>query len=218
VAACDTEEDAPRTSWPEQLRGVPCVAFADGGIGLYARTARLDPAHPYWQRVDNLARHIAEVLSEIRKGLTGVEISQLSTPGTVPQKPAAPWQKRWQKPRVHITFLSADRPRADRLAGELQDRCDVSLLPADATDERRQRRYLENSDGQILLFDCANRPWAEDQALQSMTVAAEQGRPRRLALATDAVCVGDFAIKSDFVVPLSDGNLAQAFVSSLAPT
>ena len=119
---------------------------------------------------------------------------------------------------MHITYLSADRPRADLLANQLSDRCDVSLLPGDATDDRRQRRYLENSDGQILLFDCANRPWAEDQALQSMDVAAAQGRPRRLALATDAVCLGDFAIKSDFVVPLGPGDQTQAFVSSLAPT
>jgi hypothetical protein len=161
-----------------------------------------------------LTRHITEVLSEVRKGLAGVEVSQLSTPAAAAPKAPAVWQKRW-KPRVHITYLNADRNRADRLASELQHRCDVSLLPADTTDERRQRRYLENSDGQILMFDCDNRSWAEDQALQSINVAAEQGRPRRVALYTDEVCVNDFAIKSDFLVSLDGNRPPDDFVSSL---
>jgi hypothetical protein len=216
VAVCESIQDVPRDTWPAELRDVPCVEFAEGTAGAYTRTARPDPTHPYWVRIEKLVRHITESLKEVQKGHGGAAVSQLTPPEVTLPKPAAAWQKRWLKPRVHITCLDADRSRADRLANELKAQCDVTLLPADTTDERRQRRYIENSDGHIVLFDCANRPWAEDQALNSITVAAEQGRPRRLAIYTDDVCLNDFAIKSEYVVPIGQGQPADEFVSSIA--
>ena len=221
VVAYEGERETPRANWPPQLRDVPCVPFcddaADGSSTLYTRPQLSDPDEPYWKRLEHLVRHLKEILFEAQKGLTGAEISSLAPPPPVAAKPPAAWQSRWQKPLVHITFQSPDRPQADRLATELGERCVVTLLAGDETNERRQRTYLQNSDGQILLFKCSDVGWAEEQALRALNLATEQGRPKRLAICTDPSCVQEFGLRSDFVMPLASGGAGSidAFIASL---
>ena len=220
VVAYEGPTETPRTTWPAQLQDVPCVPFcdesADGSSRLYTRPLHSDPEERYWQRLEHLVRHLKEILTETQKGLTGAEVSALAPPPTVVAKPPAAWQSRWQKPLVHITFQSADRPQADRLATELGDKCIVTLLAGDETNERRQRTYLQNSDGQILLFKCSDVGWAEEQALRALNLATEQGRPKRLAICTDPSCVQEFGLRSEFVMPLaSGGGSIDEFITSL---
>jgi hypothetical protein len=92
----------------------------------------------------------------------------------------------------------------------------VTLLAGDAVNEKRQRMYLQNADGQILLFNCSDIGWAEEQALRSLNVATEQGRPKRLAISAEASCLDDFGIRSEFVVPLANGGPStDEFIASL---
>ena len=220
AVAYEGSKETPRSRWPPNLQDVPCVSFCDeqddGSSRLYTRPLHSDPAEPYWQRLEHLVRHLKEILTEVQKGLTGAEVSALAPPSPVVPKPLAAWQIRWQKPLVHITFQQSDRDQADRLAAELGTRCTVTLLAGDAANERRQRTYLQNSDGQILLFKCADVGWAEEQALRSLNVATEQGRPKRLAICTDPSCLQEFGIRSEFVVPLENGGRStDDFITSL---
>jgi hypothetical protein len=161
-------------------------------------------------------RHLKEILNEVQKGLSGAEVSTLALPAPIAPKAAAAWQTRWQKPLVHITYPAPDREKADRLAAQLRERCTVTILAGEAANEKRQRTYLQNADGQILLFNCSDVGWAEEQALRSLNVATEQGRPKRVAICTDASCLQDFGIRSDFVVPLENGGpSADEFIASL---
>jgi hypothetical protein len=221
VVAYEGPKETPRSTWPEQIRDVPCVAFCDefddGSSRLYTRPQHSDPDEPYWRRLDELVRHLRSVLTEVKKGLSGAEVSTLAPPAPVAApKPAPAWQMRWQKPMVHITYLSSVKARADQLANELRARCTVTLLAAEAANEKRQRMYMQNADGQILLFNCSDLGWAEEQALESLNVATQQGRPKRLAICADESCVNDFGIRSEFVVPIANGGqAADEFIASL---
>ncbi len=219
VVAYEGSNETPRARWPPQLQDVPCVSFcderADGASTLYTRPLHSDPDEPYWQRLGQLVRHLKEILTEVQKGMTGAEVSTLAPPVPAAPKPPAAWQTRWQKPLIHITYPPAARREADRLATDLRERCTVTLLAAEAANEKRHRMYLQNADGQILLFNCSDIAWAEEQALQSLNVAAEQGRPKRLAVCADGACVNDFGIRSDFVVPLANAGAVEEFIASL---
>jgi hypothetical protein len=209
TVAYEGETETPRSAWPAQLQDVPSVSFcdesADGSTRLYTRPLHSDPEEPYWQRLEKVVRHLREILVETQKGMTGADVSGLAPPSTAAPKPAAAWQSRWKKPLVHITFQSTDRRQADDLATELSNRCIVTLLAGDEANERRQRTYLQNSDGQILLFKCSEVGWAEEQALRALNVSTEQGRPKRLAICTDPSCVQEFGLRSEFVVPVATG-------------
>jgi hypothetical protein len=220
TVAYEGETETPRSTWPAQLQDVPSVSFcdesADGSTRLYTRPLHSDPEEQYWQRLEKLVRHLKEILVETQKGMTGAEVSALAPPPPAAPKPAAAWQSRWKKPLVHITFQSTDRGRADELATELGNRCIVTLLAGDEANERRQRTYLQNSDGQILLFKCSEVEWAEAQAFRSLNVSTEQGRPRRLAICTDPSCVREFGMRSEFVVPVASGaGSIDEFLASL---
>jgi len=220
TVAYEGSTETPRARWPPELREVPSVPFCDelddGSSMLYARPLHSDPEAPYWQRLAHLVRHLKEILTEVQKGLTGAEVSTLAPPAPAPPKAAAAWQTRWQKPVVHITYPAPDKEKADRLASQLHERCTVTLLAGEAVNEKRQRMYLQNADGQILLFNCSDIGWAEEQALRSLNVATEQGRPKRLAISAEASCLDDFGIRSEFVVPLANGGPStDEFIASL---
>jgi hypothetical protein len=221
VIAYEGERETPRASWPDEMREVPCVGFCDelddGSSRLYTRPQHSDPNEPYWQRLDKLVRQLKDILTEVQKGLSGAEVSTLTPPAPVAApKPPPAWQARWQKPMIHITYPASVKEKATHLADQLRERATVTLLAADAANEKRQRMYLQNADGQILLFNCSDVGWAEEQALQSLNVATEQGRPKRLAICADASCVNDFGIRSEFVVPLVNGGpAADDFIASL---
>jgi len=212
VAAYDALADVPASTWPDPLNQVQAVEFCATPGLPYTRPELSDPAQPYWQKLNELARKIHAVLLEVKKGLSGEQVSTLTLPGATPAKPAAAWRSRWLKPNVVIMHGMPEAPKAKTLAKELAHKCDTLLLPNDAPPDR-QRRYLQTADGLILLFDCSDTNWAVDQAMTSLETAAQQGRPKRLGIATASP--DDFPLHSDFVVPIDAVSGADAFIQSL---
>jgi hypothetical protein len=213
--AYEIPEEKPVESWPEPLRATQFVKFHSPD-GPFIRTPRRDPKEDYWRAVEELVRKIKAVLLELKKGAAGAEVAVLAPPVTSAAPAAKPlaFKARWRRPNVHITYQRRDKGRADTLANGLTPRCEVvTLLPHDAAVERQQR-HLQNADGHILLFDAPDIPWAEDQTLASLRIAAEQGRPRRVGLLADSL--DEFSVRSEMIYPILPANGGtDAFVSAI---
>jgi hypothetical protein len=208
-------DEHPIPSWPELLRGVQAVRF-DSPAGPHLRPPRRDPSSLYWIAMEDLVRKIMVVLKELKKGLGGAEVATMEPPAALPTNGGVrktAYQAVW-KPKVHVTYDRTDKSQTDKLVGDLASDCElVTVLPRDSSPERRAR-YLQNADGHILMFNRSQIDWAEDLAPESVAIAAEQGRPKRVGLLSD--CPDEFAVHSPIITPITPGvDGLKAFVSTL---
>jgi hypothetical protein len=211
VAVLDAEEDTPRAGWPAILQDAPCAIFCETEVATRRRVRFERPARsgrdPYWERIDDLLRHIKSVLREMRKGPTSdAAVAEMSTrfPATTGGVPA--WREaRRHQPNGCLVYVLHRTVDPTDVVNELRERkYAVTLLDHDKAEQlqRRHEANLRFCDGLMVLYGSNELPWAEYITQEAWMIAQQNRRPKKLGVVSQVPADDRFGFLDDLVVTM----------------